>query len=127
MSPFASQHESLWPVDASASSPFVVTHDAGSTVVTLAGDFDIATARAVAGQVDSLLTQAPSAVVLDLSQVDFIDSSGIALLLRLHTAVVRDGGGTVRVVNPSDAARRTFELCGLTELFGFDTFPDAAS
>ena len=91
-------------MDASASSPFVVSYDAASTVVTLAGDFDIV-----------------SALVLDLSQVEFIDSSGIALLLRIHTAVVGDRGGTVSVVNPSPAARRTFELCGLTEMFGFDT------
>jgi anti-sigma B factor antagonist len=108
-------------VDASASSPFVVSHEAASTVVTLAGDFDIVTTREVAGEVNSLLTSAPSALVLDLSQVEFIDSSGIALLLRIHTAVVGDRGGTVRVVNPSAAARRTFELCGLTEMFGFET------
>ena len=56
-SPFASQRESLCAVDASASSPFVVTHDAASTLVTLAGDFDIVTAREVAGQVDSLLSR----------------------------------------------------------------------
>jgi anti-sigma B factor antagonist len=98
----------------------VVTHDAASTVVALAGDFDIVTAREIAGEVDSLVRHAPSALVLDLSKVEFIDSSGIAVLLRIHTAVVREGGGTVSVVNPSHAARRTFELCGLTELFGFD-------
>ncbi len=111
-------------MDASASSPFVVTHDAASTLVTLAGDFDIVTTREIAGEVNSFLMSTPSVVMVDLSRVDFIDSSGIAVLLRIHTAVVREGGGTVRVVNPSDAARRTFELCGLTELFGFDTSPD---
>lgn len=111
-------------MDASASSPFAVTNDVASTLITLAGDFDIVTTREIASEVNAFLLDAPAVLELDLSQVDFIDSSGIALLLRIHTAVVGEGGGTVRVVNPSDAARRTFELCGLTELFGFDTSPD---
>ncbi len=33
---------------------------------------------------------------------------------------MKEGCGSIRVVHASDAARRTFELCGLTEAFGFD-------
>ena len=119
-SPTASQRESVCEVDAPQTSAFVVTAGERSTFVTLSGDFDILTARAVTSEVETFLVTAPTDVVFDLSALDFIDSSGIALLLKIHSRVVKDGCGSIRVVHASDAARRTFELCGLTEAFGFD-------
>jgi anti-sigma B factor antagonist len=107
-------------VDAPQTSAFVVTAGERSTLVTLSGDFDILTVRALTSEVETFLATAPTDVVFDLSTLDFIDSSGIALLLKIHSRVVKDGCGSIRVVHPSDAARRTFELCGLTEAFGFD-------
>ena len=107
-------------MDASAREPLVVTRDRGSTLVTLAGDFDILTVRQVSAEVDALLATAPSELVLDMAAVEFIDSSGIALLLKIHAKVVRDDGGALRVTRASDAARRTLELCGLTDAFGVE-------
>jgi anti-anti-sigma factor len=107
-------------VDAPQTSAFVVTVGERSTSVTLSGDFDMLTVRAVTAEVETFLASAPTDVVFDLSRLDFIDSSGIALLLKIHARVVKDGCGSIRVVHASDAARRTFELCGLTEAFGFD-------
>jgi anti-anti-sigma factor len=107
-------------VDAPQTNAFVVTAGERSTLVALSGDFDILTVRAVTRDVEAFLATAPTDVVFDLSMLDFIDSSGIALLLKTHARVVREGCGSIRVGQPPDAARRTFELCGLTEAFGFD-------
>ena len=107
-------------MDAPQTNAFVVTAGERSTLVTLCGDFDILTVRAVTPEVEAFLATVPTDVVFDLSALDFIDSSGIALLLKIHARVVREGCGSIRVVHPSDAARRTFELCGLIEPFGFD-------
>lgn len=114
-------------VDAPQTSPFVVTAGERSTFVALSGDFDILTVRAVTHEVEAFLSTAPTDVVFDMSTLDFIDSSGIALLLKIYTRVVKEGCGSIRVRNASDAARRTFELCGLTEAFGFDTIRDLES
>ena len=108
-------------MDASQTNSFVVTAGERSVFVALSGDFDILTVRAVTPEVDTFLSTAPTDVVFDMSTLDFIDSSGIALLLRIYTRVVKEGCGSIRVRNASDAARRTFELCGLTDAFGFDT------
>lgn len=107
-------------VDATSARPFVATSTSRGTLVTLSGEFDLVTVREVAGQVDALLATAPSNVLMDMAALEFIDSSGIALLLKIYARVVTEGCGTLRVVNASDAARRTLELCGLTEAFGVD-------
>jgi anti-sigma B factor antagonist len=97
-----------------------------AAMVVMCGDFDYVTSRECGPDVVALLASAPHAVVLDMTAVDFIDSSGIAMLLRLYQGVVRDGGGSLRVCGASAAARRTFELCGLVETFGFESSSGAA-
>jgi anti-anti-sigma factor len=107
-------------VDAPKPEPVVVTSAQGSTLVALTGDFDIQTVSEVTAEVDALLATTPSELVLDMAGVGFIDSSGIQLLLKIHSKVVRDGGGVVRVTQASEAARRALELCGLIEAFGVE-------
>ena len=67
-----------------------------------------------------LLHDPPHDLVVDLSGVDFIDSSGIALLVKVYGRVVREGDGTMRVDRTSAVARRLLEVCGLLETFGID-------
>ena len=78
-------------MDAPQTSAFVVTAGERSTFVALTGDFDILTVRAVTSEVDALLATAPTDVVFDMATVEFIDSSGIALLLKIHARVVSEG------------------------------------
>jgi anti-anti-sigma regulatory factor len=53
---------------------------------------------------------------VDLAAVEWLDSSGLAALLRLHR-LVADAGGGVRVVEPSPAVRRMLETTQLDRLF----------
>ena len=86
----------------------------------MVGDFDYLAARQLTLDLNQLLAGQPAEVVFDMSGVSFIDSSGIAMLLRVYRRVVRDGGGSLRVRNASAAAVRTFDLCGLLEAFHFE-------
>jgi anti-anti-sigma factor len=54
-------------------------------------------------------------VCLDMSQLAFIDSTGMAAVIRAHLAVV-DGGGALAVVAVPGAVRRTLETTGLMEM-----------
>ena len=94
--------------------------DGSAAVLTLAGDFDMHTVQSVAQPVEELLQDPPHDLVVDLSGVDFIDSSGIALLVKVYGRVVREGDGTMRVDRTSPVARRLLEVCGLLETFGID-------
>jgi anti-sigma B factor antagonist len=109
-----------------ATASFLVLPGVDAAVVVLCGDFDYVTSRECEPEVIALLEGSPDSVVLDMTAVDFIDSSGIAMLLRIFQSVVRDGGGSLRVCSASPAAWRTFELCGLVERFGFEPSSGAA-
>ncbi|OBF24966.1 STAS domain-containing protein [Mycobacterium sp. ACS4331] len=78
-------------------------HD-GCTVLSVRGDIDLATAPALQEAVDGVLSEDPPALVLDLSEVDFLGSVGMTILVSAHEAfgrthrfaVVADGPGTSR-------------------------------
>lgn len=109
-------------VDAS----FTVVPGPRSALVVMSGEFDFQAGKDLGVALLQLLNESPATVSLDMTAVEFIDSSGIEMLLRLYRRVVREGGGTLRVTRSSDAARRTFAVCGLLEIFGIDDAPQVA-
>lgn len=54
-------------------------------------------------------------VALDLSEMTFIDSAGLSLLLEMHGRAVERGGSFV-LHNPRPAAARVFEIVGLSQI-----------
>lgn len=80
----------------------------------LSGDIDSFTAPDLAAALEALGQAAD--VVVDLSGVVFIDSSGLRALISAHTALDEHGQRLV-LVAPSRAASRLFEISGLNEHF----------
>ena len=68
------------------------------------------------GDIDSFTAPDLAAVVLELSGVAFIDSSGLRALVAAHTALDERGHRLV-LVAPSRPASRLFEISGLNEHF----------
>jgi anti-sigma B factor antagonist len=86
-------------------------------VLSVAGDLDMASA----GDLDSALAGAASKasggpVVLDLSELEFIDSIGLRIVLLAHRRATSDGSGLVIVRSRSDDVTRLFEIAGVGEL-----------
>src|SRR5262245_14738862 len=100
---------------------FSVMRDKHANVVVMSGEFDHQAGKDLNAAVVRLLNDSPAVVVVDMTAVDFIDSSGMDMLLRLHGRIVRDGGGIMRVSNASPTARRTLRVLGLLELFGMES------
>ena len=68
--------------------------------IRIAGEIDHHSAKRLLGQLDEELTsRLPHSLTLDLSGVSFMDSSGIALLVRCRQRM--EGMGTLEVVNVS--------------------------
>ncbi len=84
--------------------------------VVAAGDLDLATAPELAREIDDLHTAGFRHVVVDLHQVDFIDSSGLRMLLNLHNQLEGEGG-RLTLVPPLPSARRIFEITATRQLF----------
>ena len=98
----------------------VVTTKGRPDAVTLQviGDLDIAHAPRFATSAEDALRRRPGAsVTLDLSGVEFIDSTGISALMQLRS-VVNDSGGTLGLDGCSSYVERVLRLVGLAELMG---------
>lgn len=64
---------------------------------------------------DAILHAKPKKVVLDLSAVDFMDSSGLGIIMGRY-AFARKCGGTLVLADPSRRVARIIELAGLTRM-----------
>ena len=83
-------------------------------VVALEGEIDLATVP----EAERLITEAeagnPGRLVIDLSQVTFMDSSGLRVLLTAHRRAEEDGR-SFALVKGSDTVNRLLEVTGLAE------------
>jgi anti-sigma B factor antagonist len=98
----------------------------GCTLVTLCGEFDIVSVPEVRDQLLVILDRrAPSRLILDLSQLEFIDSSGTAVLVNTQRRA-RLLGCTLALVAPQPAVARVLQISGLDRHFLiFENFESA--
>jgi anti-sigma B factor antagonist len=84
-------------------------------VVALRGELDFDEAPAFGRVLEELRTDGERKVVVDLSELTFIDSSGISVLVGAARAASADLG-TLVIAAPSPHVRRVFEIVNLSEL-----------
>jgi anti-sigma B factor antagonist len=87
--------------------------------VAVVGEIDIHTCAELEEALVGLVDAGVSKITLDLSEVAFIDSSGLRALVVGHKAL-EERGGSLIVANPSAMAARLLEVTGLSTLFGSD-------
>jgi anti-sigma B factor antagonist len=91
---------------------------AGSRLV-LSGELDVSTAPKLLTCLQDLHAQYPCDLAVDLSELDFIDSIGLSLLVTMHKRAQSEGKRLV-LAFPSPQFRRVIEVTGLTDYFDFD-------
>ncbi len=82
-------------------------------IARLTGEIDLSNAEAIG---DAIVLEVPNraaALVLDLSDVDYIDSAGIRLVFQLRTKLRARGQDLLLVVAPSSAAGDALRLAGV--------------
>jgi anti-anti-sigma factor len=84
---------------------------AGGVAIRCAGEIDLSSAPDLDGAAESAVDGNSTRVELDLRQVGFIDSSGLASVLRVSERA-REAGAEF-VVRPSEQVRRVVELSGV--------------
>ncbi|MFB9689044.1 STAS domain-containing protein [Amycolatopsis plumensis] len=89
-------------------------HSGGAVVLAVAGEVDLLSSPVLSEGVTAALADGPELLVIDLSEVSFLASIGITVLLEARREA---GTGTrVRVVAPeSGVVNRTLQLTGLHE------------
>lgn len=91
---------------------------ATATQIIAIGEWDLAQRQTALNTIQTVLERSPRTVVLDLSQLAFIDSSGIHNILELRDGCTR-GNVHLVIVPGSPAVQRVFEITGLTNLLPF--------
>jgi anti-anti-sigma factor len=89
-----------------------IDRDAGCREIQVTGELDLA----VADQLQACLDRVDSrsgVVLIDLAECDFIDSTGIAVILRAHNRMAEEGQRVI-VCSPSGQVLRILSMTGLT-------------
>jgi anti-sigma B factor antagonist len=87
------------------------------TTLHISGSLDALTAAELRGEVDALVAEQRSRITVDLSELDLIDSSGVAVLVALFKRT-RAVGGAMRVIGMRDQPAAVFKLLRLDRVFG---------
>jgi anti-sigma B factor antagonist len=99
----------------------------GRAVLRVAGEVDVYTAPQIREQIQDLAAKGTVHLIADLSQVEFIDSSGLGALIGGLRRVREDDGSLVLVIS-TRRILRVFQLTGLTKALAiYDTEADALS
>lgn len=89
----------------------------GAMLIRLSGEIDLAVADNLRSSMEEKLDQNPEVkhIVVNLSGVTYIDSSGLGVLLGRYRRLSREGGG-MSVVGASPAVRKIIEMSGLLRI-----------
>ena len=89
--------------------------DGGPLLIRLGGELDLAGVVDVQPALDRLLDRPPQPVRVDVAELEFLDSTGVAVLIRIANHF--DG---VDIVHAAPAVRRVVQVLGLGARFGLD-------
>jgi anti-anti-sigma factor len=98
----------------------------GAAALGVHGQIDLTTAAVLEGTLDTAIRESVGALVLDLSGVDFMDSSGVNALLRARALLGREGRDLV-LVCPAGPVRHVLETIRIAPLFALFSSPREAA
>ena len=84
--------------------------------VRLLGELDMSTAPQLRDELHRLASDGATMVTVDLSELAFVDSTGLSVLIT-GLKQLRQQGGEMALRSPTPGTRRVLEITGLTEVF----------
>jgi anti-sigma B factor antagonist len=93
--------------------------EADALVLSLYGELDLDSSPLLERELETLSAAGRDRVVVDLSGLEFMDSTGLQTLLRAHERAV-DADLRFSLVRGQPAVHRVFELTRADEIFSFD-------
>jgi anti-sigma B factor antagonist len=95
-------------------------------VFPLEGEIDLHISPAVANSLQDIIARKPARLLVDLSRVSYVDSSGLAVLIDAMQKVQKYGG-KFGVVGMQESVRSIFEMARLDQVFRIFPTVEAAT
>lgn len=95
---------------------FIRSDNGDETTIQISGKLDVLTAPEMAPIIEDLVTEQRRRVTVDLSNLELIDSSGVAVIVGLYKRV-RAAGGEVKVTGARDQPLAIFKLLRMDKVF----------
>jgi len=86
----------------------------GYELLSVEGELDIATAPRMLAALNEAIAEVETPLVVDLTEVMFMDSTGLALLMNARRRVVRQGHGFA-IICPTGPIARVFEIADMVD------------
>ena len=103
------------------------TQQAGVCIISIAGSVDSMSSGEVGKFFDEQIAKGDMRLVLDLSQVDYMSSSGLRVLVST-LKIVRQQKGDIHLAGLKDNIQQLLDLAGFTSIFKiYPTFEEAVS
>jgi anti-sigma B factor antagonist len=87
----------------------------GAPGIALRGQIDVAAVPALEPAVDAAIRDTTGAFILDLCELDLLDSSGLGVILRARALLAREDRA-LAIICPPGPVRRLFEVVGIADL-----------
>ncbi len=93
-------------------------HDSSTFLIALSGDLDLSNAAKLEHVLREAARSDATETVVDLTHLQFIDSTGLQLLI-LADRNARADGRSFRLMRGSEVVQRVFDVCGVSDAFTF--------
>ena len=92
----------------------------------LSGEIDHHSAIALRGEIDKNITEnMPATLIIELSSVDFMDSSGLGLIMGRYTTMQKIGGNVI-LRNPGEKVNKILKLAGMDRILKIEQRKEAS-
>ena len=91
-----------------------VRHADATAVITVSGELDLASSPALEEELERVAQSDAQLVVVDLRHLEFMDSTGLSVLVRAHQRA-EENGRRLGLVNGSQQVQRLLTLTGVAD------------
>lgn len=82
----------------------------------LVGEVDISNAHYFKQQLETALAEKEQNITIDLSELNYIDSTGLGVIISAYGTIKKNGFG-VKITNPQDNVKKLLMISGLDKIF----------
>jgi anti-sigma B factor antagonist len=94
-----------------------------TTVISVSGELDLASSPALEEELERVAQSDAQVVVVDLRNLEFMDSTGLSVLVRAHQRA-EENGRRLGLVNGSQQVQRLLTLTGVADRLTLTDVPE---